>query len=318
MTGRDRGVALGCVRGVRGGELRRVDRRARRRERRPRPRARDRRTEASGSTSQKRVGIGVPSWVNGALRTTTGAPSGPRTTTVEVGEPGSRPRSSRDCDDVGVRRGVQPCAGSLRAGRALLLAGRCGRRRGGRRTVVVGTGTTTYGVSPGRTSPYCSRAMRSTSGVASSFFASFSSRLRLGIAAAEPLLGRVDLRYAAGRRCASGTRTRTGTRRAPARPGTADSATSPPARRTRGRRRPPCSPAGCPPASARDARRLRRRRLRRAALRGRDAFAADALRRGRPARWLRAPGRAACGPPAARRLSHRPLRLAPARAAPPR
>ena len=60
--------------------------------RRP-PRAAPRATRSSGSTSQYRVGMGVPSRRKGSLAMTTGRPSSPRTTTVKA-PPGSRPSSS--------------------------------------------------------------------------------------------------------------------------------------------------------------------------------------------------------------------------------
>src|SRR5262249_48092006 len=82
---------------------------------------------SAGSTSQYRVGIGRPPRVNGALRTTTGAPESSRATTSKSVS-GTRPRRS-----VTAARSTEAviCCPSLRSGGP--VRGQRGRGRGGGR-----------------------------------------------------------------------------------------------------------------------------------------------------------------------------------------
>src|SRR5690606_9159298 len=73
----------------------------------------------SGSTSQYRVGIGVPSSSNGWLRITTGVPSGWRTTTVKRPR-GTRPNSSPTIRTSSVSGPASTSPGSAGGGRAAL------------------------------------------------------------------------------------------------------------------------------------------------------------------------------------------------------
>ena len=136
---------------VGGPERGRVDGRLRPRARRPRPRAGETGRFSSGSTSQYRVGIGVPSRVKGALRMTTGAPSASRTTTSNSAC-GSRP--SRAVSAATSSGAAMPAV----YGRVYGAGGASSRRaRVGARSWW-GRGQEHVRRSPGCTSPYFSRA----------------------------------------------------------------------------------------------------------------------------------------------------------------
>ena len=109
------------------------------------------------STSQYRVGIGVPSSSSGALRITTGRPSASRTTTSNAAR-GSRPRQFGEESAIGGGH-VPPILGS-------------GRRRGGRapesprRRARPGTRSGTARGRPARSLPWSSSVAASRSSLA--------------------------------------------------------------------------------------------------------------------------------------------------------
>ena len=94
VVGGKRGVAFVGVRRVRRTESVRVDRRFGRAHSAGRPRHGDTRRTRSGSTSQYRVGIGVPSSSSGALRMTAGPPSAERVRRPRT-RPAARARAAR-------------------------------------------------------------------------------------------------------------------------------------------------------------------------------------------------------------------------------
>ena len=128
-----------------------------RRGRHRRPRAVRPAGSGPGRPASSASASGVPSRVNGALRTTTGAPSASRTTTSNSAC-GSRPRQRGERGDVGGSGHAPQSTSRLYGAGAVLLPGVLGGA-----VDVVGAGRITNGRSPGFTSPYFSRASRSIS-----------------------------------------------------------------------------------------------------------------------------------------------------------